>query len=240
MPVIRKFFLSAVFYFSLAVFSCMPASAANVNIITSDGLTDRDVTNAVRATELTGRYMFENFQRRLLTDVMLELVPVDENTTASEPKSFSKNGRIVVSIKDSTNDYRTIFLVAHELVHQYQQDVATPDTLNKNLWFTEGMADYLAMRIANQTGSDKTEDFIRQAQRGYAYDVSLAQIAPRGGWTSASRSQSLYPLADLAVIHLSQQSSEQSFFAYLLALNTHTAEESLHIVYGIKMDEVIG
>lgn len=234
---IARLLPSILFFFAVVI--CVPAEAANVDIVTGNGITNRDVTNAVHAVELTGQYMYQNFQRSLMTDVSLKLVSADDEAPANSSGSFSTNGRIVITIKESSNDYRTIFLVAHELVHQYQQDIASPDTLNKNMWFTEGMADYFAMKIANQTGNDRTAAFLRHGERARGLAVSLKDIAPRRQWVLKSQEVNLYPLADLAAIRLAQRFPENSFFAYILSLNTHSAEEAMRLTYGIGMDDII-
>ena len=169
----------------------------------------------------------------------MNLVTADSKVASDESGSFSTNGKITITIKDSTNDYRTVFLVAHELVHQYQQDIAPPSTLNKNMWMTEGMADYIAMKIANQLGKDRTQAFWKYAKTSREYPIGLSSVSSRRDWNENSQTWNLYPLADRAVFCLATKYPEQMLFAYILALNTHTAEEAMRLTYGIGMGEIL-
>lgn len=233
---LKKILVFALFFVLLSV---QAAFAANVNIITSDGITNRDIENTVKAINMTGRYMDANFQRRLRTDVTLNLVTADSKIASDESGSFSTNGKITITIKDSSSDYRTVFLVAHELVHQYQQDIAPPSTLNKNMWMTEGMADYIAMKTANQLGKDRTQAFWKYAKTSREYPIGLSSVSSRRDWNENSQTWNLYPLADRAVFCLATKYPEQMLFAYILALNTHTAEEAMRLTYGIGMGEIL-
>lgn len=223
---------------SLVIFPCQVAFAnVNVNIITSDGITERDITNTARAIQYTGSYMYSHFQRQLHSNITLSLVKADNDLPKNDSGSFSTQGNITVAIKDSGNDYRTIFLVAHELIHQYQLDIVTPDTLNKNLWFTEGMADYFAMKIANMTGQDRTKSFLKYALQSCNYDIPLKDITTRDGWTFYSKTMNPYIIADSAILQITSKHSDETLFGYLLTLQTHTADEAMRLIYGINMKQ---
>lgn len=225
---------------SLIIFPCQVSFAnVNVNIVTSDGITERDVTNTARAIQYTGSYMYSHFQRRLHSNITLSLVKSDDDLPKNGSGSFSTQGNITVAIKNSENDYRTVFLVAHELIHQYQLDIVTPDTLNKNLWFTEGMADYFAMKIANMKGQDRTKDFMKYALQSRNYNIPLKDIITRDGWEFYSETMSPYIIADQAVLQITSKYSDDTLFGYLLALQTHTADEAMRLIYGINMDKLL-
>lgn len=214
------------------------AYAANINIVTTEGVTMKDITNTARAIQYTGTYMYTHYQKRLETDVSLT---IRKGTRAQidESGSFTRNGDVTVAFTNEDSDYREIFLVAHELIHQYQLDAVIPDTLNKNIWFTEGMADYLAMQIANMMGKDQSKTFQNYGKRGLSYGIKLSEICSRTRWNFYSKDNNLYPLADFAMYELFSRYSAKNPFAYLLILQTHSADEAMRLTYGISMDNLL-
>lgn len=212
---------------------------AVINISTSSGITDSDIQNTLKTINLTNSYMKTNFNRVLLNNVSLKLIKDNSLGNSRTSQSFSKHGYVVVTLKDTYTDYYSMFLVAHELIHQYQLDAVPYTILNKNLWFTEGMADYLAMKISNINGKNMEYAFRNYAQSSLNFNYSLHDITSRDGWEYHSKNSNPYAMADRAVLSLVNQYSKDLLFTYLNTLTTHDAEAALRLVYGLEINDII-
>jgi hypothetical protein len=156
-------------------------------------------------------------------------------------------GKINIWLNQSDNAYKTCFLVAHELTHQYQIEQVGKDTLNKNMWFTEGMADMVGVQVANAYDQSKFRAFARSAaSKVRNAGVQLSWFERRKAWNDAYQNGTpVYAKADLAMIYLTSKYPSMLMWSYLYNLkdDSTTASGALQRTYGItaeELDEILG
>ena len=153
----------------------------------------------------------------------------------------SKEGEINLVINPQSTRYYIVFLTAHELVHQYQlSNYGSYAVLNKNMWFTEGMADYLGAKIAAPINTSMFQQFKNNANtKSMIYNISLEEITDKASWKYHFQSKhETYSKADLAMIYLYEHYSPLLMFAYFNHLYSESADEALKNTFNISIAEL--
>ena len=148
-------------------------------------------------------------------------------------------GKIVIWDEPEYGEYKLAFLIAHELTHQYQIERVGKDALNKNLWFTEGMADLIGVQSAHIYDKDKVRAFMDSVRsRGTAGNFYLSWITQRTAWSDAfNQGLPIYAKADLGVVYLVSRYPAAKLWAYLYALRTYPdADKAMKATYGFSID----
>lgn len=242
-----KIMLIAMFI-SVFCFSSV-TSAQEINITQTGTVPSHQVKAVAEAVTKTVHYMSTNFGRQLKKSVVdISVVTENEaNTLQSKQTNDVKVGgesvgnHITLIIpKNATNEYIT-FLTAHELTHQYQMECSGgTKAMNRNMWFTEGMADYIGMRVASEDSPDVYERRLNAQKRNVRnHPISLREITDKQGWSDAFYSQEkTYAKADLAIDHLNSVFGDRMMFIYLENLSVNSAEKSVRDSYGMSIFEL--
>ena len=153
----------------------------------------------------------------------------------------AKEGEVNLVINPQSTRYYIVFLTAHELVHQYQlSNYGSYTVLNKNMWFTEGMADYLGAKIASPIDSSMWQRFVNNAKtKSMAHNLRLEQITDKPSWKIAfSQKQEPYSKADLAMIYLYEKYPALLMFTYFNHLYSETADVALKNVFNMSISDL--
>ena len=153
----------------------------------------------------------------------------------------SKEGEINLVINPQSTRYYIVFLTAHELVHQYQlSNYGSYTVLNKNMWFTEGMADYIGAKVAAPIDTSMFNKFKTNAKvKSSVYNLRLEEITDKASWKyHFSQKHETYSKADLAMIYLYENYSPLLMFAYFNHLYSESADVALKNTFNISISEL--
>ena len=236
---IKGFFLIAVsvFLFPAAI------GYAQVTITADPGVLPEQVAVAEEAAGKVQDVIKTTYGVELNSDVEIKLIS-EANPDGEEIGGNSSAGRIRIWLDPPKDNYKLAFLISHEMVHQYQIEKVGKDTLNKNLWFAEGMADLIGVQAANDYDPGMAEAFVSTARKkGTRGNFCLAWIADRKAWQDAYQKKlAVYPKADLALLYLSSHYPPLLMWSYLYALRDSAADKALLTTYGLsieKLDEIL-
>lgn len=250
----QKFILSLMFIFILSISTCfaadndatIPTPTSRVVINPSGDIPSYQVEYVSTAVQSTIDYMNANFNRTLDRNVTINIVNGDDSSSLFSSKEISSNiggkseaDTINLIINSSSSEYYITFLTAHELIHQYQMNCyGSMKTLNKNLWFIEGMADVLGMEIASPINPAMDTKFRNVAKtNSLSYPIKLSDITDKQSWRQAFYSkEKTYVKADLAVLYLVDNYSPTLLFVYLNNLYNSSANNALKETYNIDID----
>lgn len=205
---------------------------------------------ALNAVNKTTIYMLQKYGSTLDSDISVFLMDKEtrgsgsgfsENDIANNVGGKSTVGSINLQITPTSSEYYITFLVAHELVHQYQMgSYGSTNMMNKNMWFIEGMADVLAVEIASPVNPSMASKFKEQAMASmYNCPYTLDEITDKIGWRKAFKTnEKVYAKADLAVLWLYNNYPHDRLFEYMRNLYTFDANSALKVVYGISIREL--
>lgn len=241
--------MKAFLFVLMFMFSFSVCNAQNVNITPSSSINDEDTEIVIDAIQMTTNYMKEHFGKSLPFDVQINVgqnsselpkmfTPADINTNISGRAAMGKINLIIP--QNASVSYIT-FITAHELVHQYQAGVlGGMETLKKNMWFTEGMADIIGCRVANMVDSRMDAAFRKNAKtKADASRLELRKITERKNWQEAfNAKEEPYAVADKALLYLTDNFDDNMMFDYLYELNRYSASEALDRVYGLKVSDL--
>lgn len=238
--------LSFVTIFLLAYFIALTnitSAAAKVDIAPSKSVTKQDIQYAVNAVSRVTKYMREKHGEILTNNVRIYLHRKGDSVSNAFGGSVDSGdeggqavmGQININLPADANEYYITFIIAHEMVHQYQMIDTGVSTLNRNLWFVEGMADLIGTRVANEVNPSMYNKFVDNAFMQTANrPIGLYVITTREGWKHHyERGAKTYAKADLALIYLTTRFPDSYMFKYMYALAVSSPEEALKSVYGI-------
>ena len=214
-------------------------SAAN------DDVPVRHVNVARDTVEMVQTDMEKEFSLTLSGDVTIEL-NAGKNPNAKKTHGTARKGHISIWLEDSDEPFKVAFLVAHELTHQYQMELVGERTLDRNMWFTEGMADVIGASTANYFGKDKFKAFAQSAYNKVSGRyVSLTACERRTDWFNMyDKGAPVYAKADVAMMYLTSQHSPLLMWSYLYKLrDTNDTSKALQKTYGIgtrELERIIG
>ena len=220
------------------------SAAAKVDIAPSKSVTKQEVQYAINAVSRVTKYMREKHGEILTNNVRIYLHRTGDKVSSNFGGSVDSGdeggqavlGQINVNLPADANEYYITFIIAHEMVHQYQMLDTGVSTLNRNLWFVEGMADVIGTRVANEVNPRMYDKFVNNAFAQTArHPIGLYVITTREGWKDHyERGAKTYAKADLALIYLTTRFPDSYMFKYMYALSVSSPEEALKSVYGIE------
>ena len=219
--------------------------AASIEIINVDA-SEEDINDVYDAVQVAEQYMSENFpEHALIMNVKIYVSTSEQPNlfSLSELKSDrvggrSKMGLINVITSGERKGYRLKFLTVHELIHQHQASVlGGMQSLKKNMWLTEGMADILALHILDNP--EMNHRFLYNAKMKIGEQFTLGQITPSKGWNEVFHTgRHPYAKAGLACEYLYQNFPTENFFKVIEELPFRTPDEALQKVYGFSIHEL--
>ena len=220
------------------------SAATKVDIAPSKSITKQEVRYAVNAVSRITKYMREKHGEVLTNNVRIYLHRTGDKVSSNFGGSVDSGeeggqavlGQINVNLPMGADEYYITFIIAHEMTHQYQMLDTGVSTLNRNLWFVEGMADVIGTRVANEVNPGMYDKFVNNAFVQTArHPIGLYVITTRDGWkNNYERGAKTYAKADLALIYLTTRFPDSYMFKYMFALSVSSPEEALKSVYGIE------
>lgn len=245
---IRLFLFQIIVSFALFCSATNIGYCANISINHAGDVSETQIQHVVSATNRTVKFMEQNFARKLSRDITINIYSdthqsdfLSANETDNSVGGKSSVGTVNLVINPNSTEYYICFLTAHELVHQYQMDaLGSYQVLNKNMWFTEGMADYIGSKVAEPINPAMTQKFRKNAAtQSYADPISLFSITDKASWRkNFNAKKKTYAKADLAIIYLVDTYSQDLLFPYLFHLYNEAPSTALKNTYGINMADL--
>lgn len=228
---------------TMVLFSSVCSAQIYVNI---DDDVPYDQVKAVNKTiELMEAAVPKSYGVDLTSDVTVN-VYAREKSGQSDSSGNSKPGQVIVWIGSDDSPYKAAFLTAHELIHQYQMELVGNETLNLNMWLTEGMADYFGVAFADlYDGESQFKSFASSAikkTKGKALDLSW--IEKKTPWKAAyDKGLPVYAKADTGVMYLAKVYSPKKLWTFLQNIKeTKNTDAAMLLTYGLsekKLEEYI-
>jgi len=236
------------FVFLFCLFFVPSCYAANIRVEPNPEIPQSQTGWVVKAIQNTLTYMSANYDKKIDHDINIKLVSKDtasevinENDLNNNVGGNSSIGNINLVINSNSSKYYVTFLTAHELIHQYQmQEYGGTEIMNKNLWFIEGMADYIGVQVASNIDKNKYNAFITSAQtKTINANYSLSNITNRQDWSRYfNAGHSVYGKADMAILYLNENYPSQFMWTYMTYLYNEGADKALKNVYGLSIKEL--
>jgi hypothetical protein len=235
-----------------------PALAGHVTIA-DDPDVDQAALDAVnQAIETTLDLFREDFGLTLDHDVRLQLTANKEDFAATlvrqgshsrdsaanradKSVGLSSRGKIVEDLGRQDNIAEKIFVAAHELTHQFQ-DQASGGRHGTVRWLSEGAADYLAAKVVERSRLGSLAAYRARWTRlvaAAAARPSLAALRGYGDWTAAENRYGgglIYRLSDLAVLRLVELRGDRALFAFFRRLHDLDADRAFQETFGQDLD----
>lgn len=159
--------------------------------------------------------------------------------------ALAGDGLIVINMAGVPTSRQKIFLVAHEMTHQYQRQLAGRQA-GEVKWLLEGMAETVGAQVVARRGYMTLEDYKNNWWTGLEHTVSrpnLSEMKTAEGWSAAlSRygSPVTYKTAGLAVLILTERYGQQSVLNYFTLLGQgESSDESFQKAFGLSMADFI-
>lgn len=212
--------------------------SAQINVVAGEGIGSWQVQQAIEASKRTQQMISDVYGMNLENDVTMFLLNGEGTDDAG---GTAKSGLINIWVKPDSSEYYLAFLVSHEIAHQYQIEKVGRDTLDKNLWFTEGMADVIGVQATHQVDKQKVRNFVSSAQQKSRGAVFLLDwVADRNAWKEAYRQDlPVYSKADLAVLYLAAHYPPSFLWSYLYNLqSSKDADEAMVKTFGFSTAEL--
>ena len=221
---------------------------SNINVNPSENIPAYQTQYVVNAVKMTMDYMNTNFNRSLEKNININIVSNENASTLFSYNDEANNvggktidNNINLIINPTSTEYYITFLTAHELVHQYQIDCfGSIKTLNKNMWFVEGMADVLGEKIAAPLNPKMEDKFRKNAiSNSLTYPINLTSITTKSDWKTAfNNKEKTYAKADLALLYLTDKYNITLLFVYFNNLYNVSASQALKNTYNIDIDKL--
>ena len=241
---VKNILLAFVFTF-LLISRCQ---AANIHIDPNPEITNQQIQWVSDAVQRTLAYMANNYDLLIDHDITIKLVNRETASDVISESDLNNNvggnssiGKINLIINPKSTQYYITFLTAHELVHQYQmQEYGGTEIMNKNLWFIEGMADYLGVNVAASIDNSKYNSFVSTAtKRTINANYSLNNITSKQDWKRHfNAGLPVYGKADMAIIYLNDHFSHNLMWTYMSHLYNEGAETAMKKVYGMSISDL--
>ena len=222
--------------------------AYSLNVVPTGEIPSHQVDYVVEGVNKTLTYMNKVYGLNIDKDITINVTSnLGASTVLSNSEmnnnvgGKSKDGEVNLVINPQSGRYYIVFLTAHELIHQYQlSNYGSYAVLNKNMWFTEGMADYLGAKIASSIDPSMWQKFVDNAKiKSMTHNLKLVMITDKASWRYAfSKKQEPYSKADLAMIYLFEQYPDLLMFTYFNHLYSETADTALKNVFNISIAEL--
>ena len=234
------------------------ADKATVTVELTEGVGGEAAAEIKQAADATAGFFAETYGLRLEKPVTIVLTRdrkayvaeivkrfnIDELAAqrASQGTDAVSGGRFII-VNDGgipTTRLKT-FLIAHELTHQYQHQIAGASA-GKVKWLLEGMAETVGAQVVARRGYWSVAQYRNNWQVGLqAADnkPDLGDLETAAGWSAAIAgygSSVTYKTAGLAVLTLTERFSQGKVLDYFAGLGRgETPGNSFHKAFGISM-----
>ncbi len=160
--------------------------------------------------------------------------------------ALAGNGLIVMNMDGIPTPRQRTFLVAHELTHQVQRQLAGTRA-GEVKWLMEGMAESIGAQVSARQGFLSVEQYKANWQNGLRAAVNkpqLAELANSQGWSNslaAYGSGLTYKTAGLGALVLSEQHGMQSLIQYFAELgNGQVPAAAFRRAFGVDLFDFEG
>lgn len=231
-----------------------PALAGQVTIVDDPDVAPAAVEAVDRAVAATLDLFREEFGLTLNHDVRLVLTANKEDyataltrqgghsrdaAASRADKSVgmsSRGGMIVENLGRQGNLAEKIFVAAHELTHQFE-DQASGGRHNAVRWLSEGTADYVAARVVETSKLGRLADYRSRwtSQVAASARPPLAALHGYAAWLAAESrfgGNAIYRRGDLAVLQLIDARGERALFDYFRKLRDRDPERAFREAFG--------
>lgn len=244
----QMFMKNILLVFVFTFFILPKCQAAEIRIDPAPEINKQQIQWVIEAVQKTMGYMANKYDLTIDHDVNIKLVSRDSASDVISESDLSNNvggnssmGKINLVINPKSSRYYITFLTAHELTHQYQmQEYGGTEIMNKNLWFIEGMADYLGANIAADIDTSKYNSFVSTANtRTINANYTLNNITSKQDWSRHfNAGLPVYGKADMAIIYLNDHFPSHLMWTYMTHLYNEGAEVALKNVYGLSISDL--
>jgi hypothetical protein len=159
---------------------------------------------------------------------------------ADKSIGLSARGMIFEDIGRQNNVAEKIFVAAHELTHQFQ-DQASNGHHRPVVWISEGVADCIAAKVVEQAGLGSIAAYRKLWSRqlnSAAERPHLAQLHGVADWAAAENHYGgnlIYRMGDMAVLQLIELRDEKALFAYFRRLQRMDFEQAFQETFGLDL-----
>jgi len=220
------------------------AQSPTVLVVPEPGVVPEGVLDVQRGVDLSIQFFRSEYGLELARQVRIIVVPDRAGYAAALIREFRINNAeaerrartssawtagltIIVTITSSSARASRMHLVAHELTHQLEMQVAAPASPWQLYWMAEGVADAVTARIVESGGYAPSGTYqarwlesLRRAPRR----PELHELGTMESWFASldrSGSPATYALAGLAALSLVDRFGHGAILAYFRALNGH-------------------
>lgn len=256
---LRALALGALFCGWLWAGLCATAWAGSVTIV-DDPDVDQAASEAVQqAVDATLDYFRAEYGLTLDHDVRLVLAADKENfiealirrsrhtpeaaaDRAGKSVGLSMPGMIVENVGHQDTVAKKIFVAAHELTHQFQDQMCRhrQGTIS---WLSEGMANAIAAKIVEQEQRGSVSRFREHWQRTVRAAKKrpfMAQLRDASAWRAAESrfgGDPIYGMGSLAVLDLIDLRGEHALFDFYTRLRTADRELAFQDAFGRDLSQ---
>lgn len=168
----------------------------------------------------------------------LEAARKTRGTDALTGKSF-----IVVNISGVPTPRQRTFLIAHEMTHQYQRQIAGT-AAGRSMWLMEGMAEAAGAQVVARRGYWRLEQYRENWQTGLSRTPdkpTLGELETAEDWSNALvryGAAITYKTAGLAALQLTQRFGRPAVWEYFSGLGREEPPETaFQGAFGIAMQD---
>ncbi|MFZ5453339.1 MAG: hypothetical protein ACOZF2_15885 [Thermodesulfobacteriota bacterium] len=162
------------------------------------------------------------------------------NFHAQNSKGLQSRGTLIVNLGDLRGNFPQLFVLCHEMVHHYQGQISG-DRHGYLRWFSEGMADAVAVHVLETVGvkdarryKDSWQENLKKARNWPRLDKLHAPHE----WFAAVYAYGpyvTYKTSALAVLTLVDWKGYRALFDYLRDLKTATPEAAFYQAFGTRL-----
>lgn len=235
-----------------------PALAGRVTIVDDQDADPAAADIVSQAVDATQDLFREEFGTTLDHDVRLVLTGSGEDYAealvrrnsqtresaadwAARTAGVSSRGRIFENLGRQKEVSEKVFVAAHELAHQYE-DQLSQGRHHQIMWLTEGVADYVGAKVVERVRLGSVADIAGRWGRQFAtapQRPSLGRLHGRADWAAAVHRHGgavVYRASDLAVLRLVELREERALFGYFRRLRDMAADEAFRESFGLDLD----
>ncbi|MDR3591771.1 MAG: hypothetical protein P4N41_19120 [Negativicutes bacterium] len=238
------------------------AGQAVVTVEATGGVTESAADEIRQAADDTVAFFRENSGLQLNQGVNILLTPdrkayireIVDRFKISEPEAERVSlgthaltgGRlIIVDMSGVPTVRQKTFLIAHELTHQIQRQIAGSQA-GQVKWLLEGMAETTGAQVVSRRGYLSLDEYRNNWRSGLqqaADKPDLAELKSADGWSASLArygSAATYKTAGLAAMTLTERFGQQKVLDYFSGLGRgESPEDSFQKAFGIPMADFI-
>lgn len=224
------------------------------------GITDESASEIQQAADATRRLFANNTGTLLEKPVNIVLSPdrksyITETITrfqiseleaerlAKGTDALSSRNSIIVNMSGLLTPRQKTFLIAHELAHHYQHQLAG-NQADQVIWLLEGMADTVGAQVVAEQGYFRLDQYHNNWQSGLRLTTSkpdLRQLETRTSWSQSISQygfQVTYKTAGLAVLTLTEDFGQRKVLDYFRGLGRgETPDTAFQKAFGMSITD---